>query len=67
MGIAPGVFQYGLVGVEPGARPGTGQGIPLRPFLGQGNSFGCPLPGSDQCLYGFSRQVLHADEAVGQG
>ena len=66
-GIAPGIFEYRLVGVQAGARPGAGQGIPLRPFLGQGNGFGCPLPGGDQGLYGFGRQVLYADEAVGQG
>ena len=61
--IAAGVLQHGLVGVQHGAGPGSGDRIPLSAFLGQRNGFRRPLAGGDQRLYGLRRQVLHADQA----
>ena len=65
-GIAAGIAEYILVGVDPRARPYASQRIPLRALLRHRNGFHRPLSGGDQCIDGVRRQILHADQSIGQ-
>ena len=65
-GIAAGIAQYILVGVDPRARPYARERIPLRALLRHRNGFHRPLSGGDQRIDGIRRQILHADQSAGQ-
>ena len=65
-GIAAGIAEYILVGVDPRARPYASQRIPLRALLRHRNGFHRPLASGDQRIDGVRRQILHADQSIGQ-
>ena len=65
-GIAAGIAQYILVGIDARARPYARERIPLRALLWHRDGFHCPLSGGDQRIDGVRRQILHADQPAGQ-
>ena len=65
-GIAAGIAQYILVGVDPRARPYASERVPLRALLRHRNGFHRPLSGGDQRIDGVRRQILYADQSICQ-